>query len=92
MVDVHHMLNSPEVSPDIWRRRNHFMYEFLCYVNNLIGCELSENREASQVFIERARSFMLKHSKDSETIDAQIKRYFELVSAYIHQIEGKRVV
>ena len=35
---------------------------------------------------------MLKNSKDSETIDAQIKKYFDLVSAYIHQIEGKRVV
>jgi hypothetical protein len=90
LIRVHLMLNSPEVSPDLWRRRNHFMYEFLCYVNNLIGCELSENQEGSQLFIERSRSFMQKHTKDSETNDAQIENYFALVRAYIHSLEDKK--
>jgi hypothetical protein len=35
---------------------------------------------------------MLKHTKDSETIDVQTKRYFDLVGAYIQVIEDKRAV
>lgn len=92
--DILRLLNSSKVSPDRWRRRNHVMYEFLCYVNNLIGCELSENQDGSQIFIERARSFMLGHTKSPETInetrDETREKYFDLVRAYIQDIEVKR--
>jgi hypothetical protein len=66
------------------------MYEFLCCVNNLIGCELSENQDGSQIFIERARSFMLGHTKSPETINETREKYFDLVRAYIQDIEVKR--
>lgn len=83
------MLNSEGISPNTWRSRNHFMYELICYINNLVECELSHNQARLELFFEKAKTFVENHSRGFGILDPQVERYFDLFLVYIHNIEAR---
>lgn len=47
-------LNRKEILPQIYQRRNSIHYSFLSYINNSIGCYISENYDSTILFLNRA--------------------------------------
>lgn len=64
------------------------MYEFVCYVNNIVCCELSENKDGARIFVNRARIFIYDALKRSETAFAEGIEYLEVVKLYLDQFEN----
>jgi hypothetical protein len=56
--EFHRKLNSPETLPKLAYRRNHRIYELVCYVNCLIGPRFSDNREGAALFRGRILSYL----------------------------------
>lgn len=75
-------LNSKELCPRKGYRRDVPVYELVCYVNNIIGCYMSENFEPIKIFSDRAKIF-IDDNKEDETN----KEYFELVGRYLRLME-----
>jgi hypothetical protein len=75
-------LNSAEYLPASAFRRNHQIYELVCYVNNLIACKLSENHDGLSLFKSRILEYTSCHppAPDSE-------KYYELIRTLIEGID-----
>lgn len=71
-------LNAPEFLPPGAYRRNHEMYELICYVNCLIGCRLSGNSEGESVFKKRIQEYMDRHPPTG-----RVEKYYKIVSSYV---------
>jgi len=83
MNEILKKLNSPEYLPQIAYRRNHNLYELVCYVNCLIGCRLSGNAEGQDVFKNRIKQYMDDHPPAE-----MFEKYYNVVSAYLINSEG----
>lgn len=71
-------LNSPDYLPPGAYRRNHEMYELICYVNCLIGCRMSGNSEGEGMFEKRIKEYMDGHQPSPE-----MEEYYNIVSSYV---------
>ena len=71
-------LNDAAVLPPHAYRRNHALYELVCYVNCLIGCRISGNADGVALFKERAKEFMSDHPPTAE-----VARYYVAVTDYV---------
>jgi hypothetical protein len=78
---LHSILNSEDLVPDVAYRRNKVLFEFVSYVNCLIGCVLSERRIMMPVFVQRCREFM-----DNQA-SAEHDRYYSVVRSYLAAVE-----
>jgi hypothetical protein len=71
-------LNSADYLPREAYRRNHEVYELVCYVNCLIGCRISGNTEGEELFKSRVKQYMDNHPPTGE-----VKKYYDAVSMYV---------
>ena len=76
------LLNREEILPATGYRRNKVIFELVTYVNCLIGCVLSERRDAVPLFVRRCRAF-LKDNAPAGEFDS----YYASVRSYIAQVE-----
>jgi len=58
--DYHARLNSPEVIPGGWYRRNVSQYEILSYINHIIALQIAGNWDTAPLFVRRAAKFLAK--------------------------------
>lgn len=77
--DYHRKLNAPGTLPKIAYRRNHRIYELVCYVNCLIGARLSDNREGAALFRERILQYLAGYTPEPEEA-----RYCALAAEYVN--------
>lgn len=54
----HSKLNSPEIVPGGWYRRNTHQYEILSYVNHVIALQLADDWENAALFVRRAAKYL----------------------------------
>jgi hypothetical protein len=59
--ELEEKLNSPDYLPARAHRRNHRMYELVCYVNCLLGCRISGNTDGEAVFRDRVEKFLAEN-------------------------------
>jgi hypothetical protein len=78
-------LNSQDYLPAGAYRRNHEMYELVCYVNCLIGCRISANAEGESVFQSRIKRYMDQHPPTAKN-----QKYYGLVSSLIAGVADER--
>ena len=83
--ELHSLLNSEGITPELGFRRNSIEYELICYVNNVIGLVLAENYRAAAFFIRRAHNYRLELAQHGGTsISAGSEsEYLHLVSEYL---------
>lgn len=75
-------LNSTEYLPASAYRRNHEIYELVSYVNGLIGCQISKNREGSSLFKSRVTEFVSRHPPGPDA-----EKYYELINKFIALVD-----
>ena len=71
-------LNSAAYLPEKAYRRNSKTYELVCYVNCLLGCRVSGNKEGTNLFKARVEDYIRRNSPESD-----FEQYFKLVEAFI---------
>ncbi len=79
----HKKMNDENNLPHMAFRRNVHQYALVCYVNNIIGCYLSENFDAIPIFIQRSRGHIEKYPSNGE-----LDNYYNLVDAYLFAVES----
>jgi hypothetical protein len=79
------MLNSENVLPDSFQRRNCIYYRFLSYINNSIGLYLAKNNKGTALFINRAYKEMLI-LKQENSLKEDSQEYFNLCVAYMLKV------
>jgi len=72
-------LNTHALLPDKALRRNSAIYELVCYVNNVIALNISENHSPIEIFIERAEMFMSENEAISPDYYQNVEEYFSLI-------------
>jgi hypothetical protein len=78
----HSRMNDSSVVPLGGYRRNTVVYTLICYVNNIVGCCLSQNLEPIPVFIDRVRRHIQELPSSEDT-----GPYYRLVKNYVSAIE-----
>jgi hypothetical protein len=78
-------INSVNVIPQIFQRRNSPQYKFVSYINNSIASYLSENSNGAVIFIIRAYKEMDELIQKNYIHEEQ-RMYFMLCSEYINEI------
>jgi len=78
MNDLITKLNSSHYLPQEAYRRNHELYELVCYVNCLPGCKLGWNLEGDALYTNRINEYITKHPPIGETA-----KYYDVVSSYV---------
>jgi hypothetical protein len=79
---LHQILNSEDVVPGIAYRRSKAIFEFVSYVNCLIGCVLSQRRDVVPLFAKCCRVFM-----DGHPAAPDYEKYYDVVRGYISEVE-----
>lgn len=74
------LLNAPDVLPESAYRRNGPVYELVCYVNCLIGAELSGRPDVVELFGKRIAQFIANHPPSAEW-EAYYRRILDYCSA-----------
>jgi hypothetical protein len=77
------VLNHTDSVPERGYRRDVREYALVSYVNNIIGCYLSENYKIIPVFIERAKNHMKDNKANEKTF-----AYYEKVSEFLNDMES----
>ena len=77
-------LNTHALLPDKALRRNSVLYELVCYVNNVIALNLSENHRPIGTFIERAETFMSENEGACPDYYQKVDEYFSLLKRAIN--------
>ena len=76
-------MNAEENLPPMAFRRNVPAYALVSYINNIIGCYLSNNYKSIPVFIERSKI----HINDNPA-NEKLRPYYELVESYLNIMES----
>jgi hypothetical protein len=71
-------LNSSDVLPEAWLRRNSGEYALISYINNIAGLMLSGNHEPASIFIARAAEHLRRAPPPSGS-----NPYHELTHRYL---------
>jgi hypothetical protein len=77
------VLNHEDSVPARGYRRDVREYALISYVNNIIGCYLSDNYHVIPIFIERARIHMKDHEANEST-----SAYYERVAQFLNDMES----
>jgi hypothetical protein len=82
LASLYAKLNSLDHVPQIAYRRNHMLYELVCYVNCIIGAQLSSNAGAIETFTGRAREYIEANPPrpDAEEYYALVRRLIAAAS------------
>jgi len=76
-------MNAEENLPPMAFRRNVPVYALVSYINNIIGCYLSDNYKSIPIFIERSKI----HINDNPA-NEKLRPYYELVETYLNIMES----
>ena len=74
-------LNAEEILPGHAYRRNAGVYELVCYINCLIGADLSGRQDMIDLFADRARTYIDEHVPGPE-----FEKYYDTVKDYLTSI------
>ena len=77
------ILNHKDSVPDRGYRRDVREYDLISYVNNIIGCYLSDNYPVIPVFIERARNHMNEYEPNENSL-----AYYDRVAEFLNDMEA----
>jgi len=77
------LLNTEDLAPKDGFRRNKSIYELVCYVNNIIGCYMSQRVDPIPIFISRIRIYL-----DESTIGPEDEEYCMQAREFVGVLEN----